>query len=162
MDGPPASARAAQVLATLNRVIAKARKRGMPVIFIQHNGPKGSPLEPGQDGWKLHSALERHESDAVIRKSFSDCFHATTLAATLSRLGAEALWITGYATDFCVASTVNGAAFRGFPVTVIADAHTTKDRPHAKGETLIDHYNWVWSNLGAPAPIRVVPCDELP
>ena len=41
----------AQLLETIGELLAKARAAQVPVIYIQHNGGPGHPLEPGSEGW---------------------------------------------------------------------------------------------------------------
>ncbi|UGA36039.1 hypothetical protein JOS77_15905 [Chromobacterium haemolyticum] len=49
-----------------------------------------------------------------------------------------------------------------YTVTLIADAHTCKPRPGLSAEQVIDHFNWVWSNLDeTPKPLRVREIAEL-
>lgn len=59
----------------------------------------------------------------------------------------DELLITGCATDFCVESTIQSALSKDYNITVVADGHTTGDRPHLKAEQVIEHYNWVWQNM---------------
>ncbi|MCL6263994.1 cysteine hydrolase family protein [Craterilacuibacter sp. RT1T] len=160
--GPPPATRAMSLIAVINAAISLARSRSMPVLFVQHDGPADSPLAPGSDTWQLHGALAREASDTIIHKTAADAFCQTSLKATLDALAVDALWIAGYASDFCVDSTVRSAAMQGYAVTVIADAHAGKDRPHIGGDALIEHCNWVWANLDVPgAPLRVLPLAEL-
>ncbi|MNL42777.1 Isochorismatase family protein [compost metagenome] len=49
--------------------------------------------------------------------------------------------VCGYATEFCVDTTVRRAAGLGMPVTLAADAHTTHDKPHASGARIRAHHN---------------------
>ena len=51
---------------------------------------------------------------------------------------------TGSATDFCVDTTVRAAASRDYEVALIADGHTTRDRPHLEAAAIIQHHNWMW------------------
>lgn len=160
--GPPPATRVMSLLAQLNAAIALARTRAMPVLFVQHDGPAGSLLAPGSDAWQLHGALAREATDTVVHKTAADAFCRTALKATLDEMSVDSLWIAGYASDFCVDSTVRSAAMQGYAVTVVADAHAGKDRPHVGGDALIDHCNWVWANLATPgAPVRVLPLAEL-
>ena len=46
----------------------------------------------------------------------NSAFAGTSLASDLSRLGAERVLITGWATDLCVDATVRSAAKLGFEV----------------------------------------------
>jgi nicotinamidase-related amidase len=70
--------------------------------------------------------------------------------------------VTGCATDFCVDTTVRAAASRDYEVVVVADGHTTRDRPHLDAASIIEHHNWMWENLILPrSQVRVVPTEEL-
>ena len=139
---------AAAVVARINEVTARARKAGVPVIFIQHDGePKGDYPVPFTDGWKLHPDLHVRPGDPVIRKTTCDAFYGTSLESELRSLGTTTLLLMGYATDFCVDSTLRCAASKDFAVIVVADAHTTTDNPVLKASLVREHYNWVWANL---------------
>lgn len=70
------------------------------------------------------------------------------------------LVITGCATDFCVDATVKSALTNDYNLTIIADAHTTADRPHVSAEKLIAHHNWLWSEL-TPTEGRIVVSKSL-
>jgi len=156
LDGDPPAVRSRDVLFCLNLTIAKARLQEMPVIFIQHDGPANSPLAPDTKGWKIHPELARLEMDPVIRKTVGDCFYAPPLHDLLQKLGVKRLWIGGCATDFCVDTAVRTALSHDYAVTVIADGHTCRHRPFANGETVIDHFNWVWSEMSeAPQALCV-------
>jgi nicotinamidase-related amidase len=98
----------------------------------------------------------------VIEKTACDSFLDTSLRQYLDSRGIENLWVGGYASDFCVDTTVRRAASMGYAVTVVADAHTCKDRPYVSGEALVDHLNWLWGHMDVPGnSIRVLPLDEL-
>jgi hypothetical protein len=45
---------------------------------------------------------------------------------------------------------------------VVADEHTTRDRPHLGAEAIIQHHNWMWKNLILPhSRVRVLPADRI-
>ena len=70
--------------------------------------------------------------------------------------------VTGCATDFCVDTTVRAAMSREYEVVVIADGHTTADRPHIEAVSLIRHHNWLWQDLIHPkVRVEVVEADEV-
>jgi nicotinamidase-related amidase len=76
--------------------------------------------------------------------------------------GATRLLVTGCATDFCVDTTIRAAASRDYEVVVVADGHTTADRPHVDARSVMRHHNWVWENLIHPRTrIEVVPTSVL-
>ena len=69
--------------------------------------------------------------------------------------------VCGWATDFCVDSTVRSTVSHGFPTVVASDAHTLSDRPHLAAPAVIRHHNWLWGELIADPPVRVLPAAEL-
>jgi nicotinamidase-related amidase len=132
------------------------------VIFIQHDGFAEEGLAPGSPGWQIHPALIREESDLVIRKTACDAFYRTALAETIKKLGAKQFIATGYATEFCVDTTVRRAASEGFDVVVVSDAHTTKDRPTMAAKEIIAHHNSTLGNLEQPDnPLRLRAASEI-
>lgn len=155
----PRATRGAETLASLNRLIDHARACGHRVVFIQHHEAE---LPRGSEAWQLHPGLQRRPDDPVIEKTACDSFLDTSLRQYLDSEEIEHLWVGGYASDFCVDTTVRRAASLGYAVTVVADAHTCKDRPHASGDTLVAHLNWLWANMDVPGnAIRVLPLAAL-
>jgi hypothetical protein len=51
---------------------------------------------------------------------------------------------------------------RGFQTWAPADGHTLADRPHLTAVKVIEHHNYVWSDLIAPGgPVRIATCEQL-
>ncbi len=151
------------VIQRINLLIEKFRQAKHPIIFIQHDGPKGDALAPDTRGWEILDALDRLPTDLVIRKQACDGFLETSLLESIRALEEQQLIITGCATDFCVDTTVRSAASKNLTVIVAADAHTTADRPHLDAKTIITHHNWSWENLILPEGqmIQVTDTDKL-
>lgn len=150
------------VLARINQVTGSARAARASVIFLQHDGdPKEQWLIPFTDAWRLHPALHVGRDDRVIRKTACDGFYRTELDGYLRSNAVKTLVIAGYATDFCVDTTVRSAASREFNVIVVSDAHTTKDRPVLTAEQIRAHHQWLWSNLICPAGVSLMPAAEV-
>ncbi|MEJ8676055.1 cysteine hydrolase family protein [Chromobacterium amazonense] len=159
VEGELRAARLDSVLDNLNLAIAKARQRGMPVIFVQH---EEDDLPHGSAAWQLHPKLARQDGDLQVFKRYGDSFCETDLAQLLQSHGISKLWIGGAATDFCVDSTLRNAVSRGYQITVIGDAHTTVSAFALSGEQVIDHFNAAWGASSAtPQPLRVLPAAEL-
>ncbi len=88
----------------------------------------------GTDDANLHKDLKLPTAQIIIRKGFhkemdsysafdeADHKTATGLAGYLKQRGIKTLYITGLATDFCVAWTAMDARKAGFDVYVIEDA----------------------------------------
>ena len=138
---------AAAVISRINSVNARARASGVPIFFVQHDGPpEGDWLVPETDEWRLHPDLQRQQTDLVIRKKTSDAFYGTTLEQTLRSRDIQSLILMGYATDFCVDATLRNAASRDFEIWVVSDAHTTNDARTLKAPAIRAHFNWIWGD----------------
>lgn len=146
----------------VNRLATDVRAAGGAVIFIQHDGPPGDPFHPEQPGWQLLPALDVRPEDRIIRKTACDAFLHTELAAFLHETGVERLIITGWATDYCVDTTVRSALARGYRTVAPSDGHTVADRPHLPAEKIIAHHNAIWADFIAPGgPALVCPCADV-
>jgi nicotinamidase-related amidase len=153
---------ASEVIARINSVASKARAAGVPVIFVQNDGPpEGSWLVPNTQGWQLHPDLQRLEGDPIIRKTTGDAFYRSDLERTLRGAGIQELVLTGYATDFCIDSTLRNAASKEFELFVISDAHTTNDAPMLKAHLIRDYFNWVWPDSLSRCGIHVLTADKI-
>ena len=135
------------VIKRINRLSHKFRQDGDKVIFVQHDGTKERYCIPGTDDWEILPSLDMKSSDLIISKTANDSFYRTTLKDELSKSGINELIITGCATDFCVDSTIKSALINDFNIIVIKDGHTTADRPTLKAKQVIEHYNWIWSEM---------------
>jgi nicotinamidase-related amidase len=160
--GESAAFEAEAVIARINEATAKAREAGAPVFFIQHDGEPGSNyVEPFTDGWKLHPSLVVRPGDVIIRKTTCDAFYGTSLESELRARGITTLVLAGYATDFCVDSTLQNAVSKDFHIIVVADAHTTSDNPVLKADLVRQHHNWAWANCISTWGVSVLQTSEL-
>lgn len=146
--GPePTPARSAEVIARINDLSARARQQDVPVIFVQHEAAHGDHFRHGSDAWALDAGLVVADTDILSRKTTPDSFHHTDLADTLTARGVTHLVVCGYATEFCVDTTVRRAAALGYDITLVADAHTTHDKPHADAAAIVAHHNATLPNI---------------
>jgi len=149
------------VIERINALSRRARALNVPVIFIQHERA-GSPLEFGSAGWQLDSRLDVHDADARLRKTTPDSFLGTELQRILSDVGVTHVVVCGYASEFCVDTTVRRAAGLGFDVTLARDAHTTHDKPHLSGAMISAHHNETLSSITSfAAKIRALPAESI-
>ncbi len=135
------------VVKRINMLSAHFRKQNHMVIYIQHDGSKDGFCKPNSQEWEILNTLNIEESDIIVSKIANDSFYKSNLNSILKNNGIEELVITGCATDFCVDATIKSALTNGYKVTVIADGHTTGNRPHLKAEKVIEHYNWMWDEM---------------
>ena len=117
------------------------------MIYIQHDGSRDGFCVPNTKEWEILSSLEIKASDIIMPKTANDSFYGTSLKDDLLKANISELVITGCATDFCVDSTVKSALVNDFNVRLIEDGHTTADRTNIKAKDVIDHYNWIWSEM---------------
>lgn len=136
-----------EVIQNIKILSACFRSNSFPVFYIQHNGMYEDDFKPNTREWEILEEIFPLKEDIVIEKYSNDSFYNSKLEKKLQEMRVDELYITGCATDFCVNSTVQSAYFKGYNVTVVADSHTTGKRPKLSAEDVIDHYNWLWSEL---------------
>jgi nicotinamidase-related amidase len=149
------------VIQRINAVAAFVRAQGGRVVWIRHCGKAGDGFAPHEPGWAFLPGLDRRPADLEVEKTLNDAFAGTSLHDTLQRLALDRVVVAGWATDFCVDTTVRSAVSRDYDVVVVGDAHTLSDRPHLDAPAVIRHHNWVWSDLLTNRSIRVVTAAEL-
>jgi nicotinamidase-related amidase len=138
------------VVANIERIVKKARREGIPVVWVQDSGEE---RVMGSDPWRIVPELTPLDSDPYVDKKYGDSFEDTTLESELSGLGVGRLVVVGAQTDACIRSTLHGAFVRGYDTTLVSDAHTTEDQsswgappPHQ----VIAHTNLYWTYQAAP------------
>ncbi len=139
------------VIARINSLVARARNAGTPVVWVQHQRAEGF-LAHGSDSWQLQPDLHVEAGDTRVYKTTPDSFLRTDLAERLARWGTEALVICGYATEFCVDTTTRRALALGWPVTLVADSHTTHDKSHLSGAQIREHHNVTLPDISSFGP----------
>lgn len=138
-DTEPRPYEADEVIEKINHVTKKARSANIPVIFIQHE--IAGHIEHNSHDWKLQSQLLVKDSDIRIRKTIGDSFLNTDLDEKLKSLDISQLIICGFASEFCVDSTIRRATGLGYIVKIVSDAHTTHDKEHLSAKVIREHHN---------------------
>ncbi len=160
-SGEYAAFEAAQVISRINTVAQLARQNKAPVIYIQHEANDGL-LEYGTEGWQLAAGLQARPDDLFIRKTASDSFHNTNLHSLLKELGTEQLIICGLQSEFCVDTTVRRTLALGYPVTLIADGHSTLDNDVLSAAQISAHHNITLSNLASFGPrVKAILAEQI-
>ena len=160
-DDEPRPYEADAVVDRINTLTERARSMRTPVVFVQHERKSGS-LEFGSESWQLERRLVVKDDDVKLRKTTPDSFLRTELSALLEGWGTEQVVICGYASEFCVDTTTRRAAALGYPVILVADAHTTHDKPHAGALQIRTHHNATLPDIGSFGPeIIAKPAAEV-
>lgn len=138
------------VVANINRLVEKARREDVPVVWVQHSSEE---LEKGSDQWRIVPELSPSVDEPLVAKNYGDSFEDTTLENVLTDLGVGQLFVVGAQTDACIRSTLHGAFVRGYDTTLVSDAHTTEDQTEwgaPPPDQVIAHTNLYWSYQEAP------------
>ncbi|WP_329012043.1 cysteine hydrolase [Micromonospora rifamycinica] len=139
-----------EVVANVGALVERARRGGVPVVWVQHCDAQ---LVPGGDDWRIVPELAPGQDEPRVEKRYGDSFEDTALESVLAGLRVGRLVLAGAQTDVCVRSTLHGAFVRGYDTTLVSDAHTTEDMT-AWGapppEQVVAHTNLYWSHQSAP------------
>ena len=139
-----------EVVANVAGLVERARREGVPVVWVQHSD---EGLTRGSDAWRIVPELTPKDAEPLVEKSYGDSFEDTALESVLAGLGAGRLFVAGAETDACIRSTLHGAFVRGYDAILVSDAHTTGDKT-AWGapppDRIIAHTNLYWSYQTAP------------
>jgi maleamate amidohydrolase len=135
----------ATALASALRVLAAARRAGIPIIFtnvVVQAGPldggvfyrkapatrcfsAGNPLGAWPPG------IEPQPGELVISKQYPSAFFGTSLASTLTANGIDTVILTGITTSGCVRATCVDTMSYGFiPIVVKEGVGDRADGPH--------------------------------
>jgi nicotinamidase-related amidase len=150
------------LVARIATLIERARKRKIPVFFVQHNGPSGHRLERAFPGWQIRQEISPAPGEPIIHKRACDAFFATTLESELSSRKIDRLIVAGCMTEYCVDTTVRRAVTLGYDVTLVADGHLTADSGALTFDQIIAHHNSLLDGFDAGnRSVRVTPLSQL-
>ena len=122
-----------RVVGNVALAVERARAQGVPVIWVQH---ASEDLATGSPGWQWAPELAPAAHELLIHKNYNSSFEHTLLDDELSKLGATHIVLAGCATNWCIRSTAYGALERGYDLTLVKDAHTTKTMELENGTKL--------------------------
>lgn len=108
----------------INYSIDVFRKSENPIIFIQDK-------ETSEAGYDLYEELDIQKKDIRVSKTFCNSFWETDLEEQLHKLEIEFVVICGFAAEYCVYATYNGAMERGFEYTLLQNGVASPSQKHA-------------------------------
>src|SRR5437762_9061566 len=127
----------------LSRLKQRAKKAGVPVIYVNDNFGRWQSdfrrqvqhcLRDSSRGHGIVSLLRPEEDDYFVLKPKHSGFFSTTLETLLRYLGSRKLILTGIAGNFCVLFTANDAYIRDYDLFVPSDctvSNTKKENDSA-------------------------------
>jgi len=152
---------AERLVTPLRALCAKARRAGIPVIYVNDNykiwkGERESVYahctRRGARGRRVSQQLKPTEDDYFILKPRHSAFFATPLLPLLEELKIKRLVLTGIATNLCVLMTAHDASMHRFPIIVLSDC--------CAAETDFDH-NAVLTQLQEYFGVTICRSTEL-
>lgn len=126
------------LIENINRLIAHFRKKGDPIIFVQH---EDEDLKKNTVGWKVDHRIHSDARDKFVVKTTPDAFFETELSNFLQKEAVNAIFIAGLQTDYCIDTTCRSAFGKSWKTTLISDAHSTYDNDFMKAEDIISYHN---------------------
>lgn len=144
-------------------LVERARGAGVPVVWVQDEGD----FAHGSTEWELADGLSRALGEPLVRKVYRDAFADTDLDEVLDGLDVTRLVVAGAQSDYCIRTTTQSAAVRGYDVTLVSDAHTTTDTEwdgvRITAEQLVAHTNRYFSGLRYPGQhFDIAPAADVP
>ena len=117
--------------------VREGNKGVLVVVDVQVDVVKGA-WDASRIVGNVARAVERAraEGEALIHKHFNSSFEQTSLDDELAQLGATHIVLAGCATNWCIRATAYGALERGYDLTLVKDAHTTKTMDLGDGTLL--------------------------
>ncbi|HMQ33996.1 MAG TPA: isochorismatase family cysteine hydrolase [Chloroflexaceae bacterium] len=122
--------RATAMAAALAGLKARARRAGLPCIYVNDNFGRWRSdfrqtaehvLAEGRRGRPVAELLRPDDDDYFVLKPQHSGFYGTALELLLKHLGARALILGGMAANICVLATATDAYMRDFRLYVPAD-----------------------------------------
>ena len=158
---PNESPNARAIVPNINRLSAELRRRGVPVIWVQHeNRPGGSDwdgffgafvadrskaaaaLTAGSDMQKLWPQLETSPGNLRVAKSRYSAFIKNDFEGKLQERGIDTLLIAGTKTNVCCECTARDAMMLDYKVVMLSDctAALSDDEHRATLENMIQQF----------------------
>jgi nicotinamidase-related amidase len=145
----------------LAKLKARARKAGIPVVYVNDNfGRWRSDLRSlvkhclTGKGRAIVDLLRPQEDDYFVIKPKHSGFFSSNLETLLRYLGAEELIITGMAGNYCVLFTANDGYMRDYKLVVPADC-TVSNTAKENRDALCLMRKYLKANTGPSGKIRL-------
>ncbi len=118
----------------INETTELFREAGHPVVFIQDVSAGDGP---GSAGYEVIDELVQKESDYYVSKVQNNSFYETDLDEYLKSKGIKFVVVSGFAAEYCVLFTLNGAEERGYGASLLQHGVAGIDLKQVKQTHLI-------------------------
>lgn len=120
-------------LVQCQKLLARYRDAGRPVIHIQHDAGTGSPYDVNGRIGAIADVVKPRDGEPVVVKNYPSSFEKTNLDDLLKGYGVEDVALVGFMTHVCVNSTARAAFNHGYRATVVGNATATRSLPSPTG-----------------------------
>lgn len=115
------------------KLLARYRDAGRPVIHIQHDAGAGSPYDLNDRIGAIADVVKPRDGEPVVVKNYPSSFEKTNLDELLKGYGVEDVALAGFMTHVCINSTARAAFNHGYRATVVGNATATRSLPSPTG-----------------------------
>lgn len=135
----------------MRSLLEEWRRRGLPVIHIQHVNKENmeSMFYPHAETVHFKEKVRPILGEIIIQKSVNSAFIGTNLEEQLREKGCKSVVIVGLTTNHCVETTTRMAGNLGFSTYLVSDATATFNRKGLDGKeySAEDIHNMTLVNL---------------
>lgn len=145
----------------IEKALAYARKKGMPVVYSGLFFQKGHPeltngktglreaiarlgtFTEGESGSEFYKSVKPIAGEFIVKgRTGSSAFAGSNLDIYLRQNQIETIYLVGYATNVCVESTFREAQDKGYYPVIISDASAAFNRMQQNYvlENIVHHY----------------------
>lgn len=140
-------------ISNLKKLIANARKKGVEVIYVQHDDGPGSGFSLGDVDYQIYDEIAPKPGEKIFTKTVNSSFSNKELCEYLDEIQEDTVVISGLMTNYCIDATIKSAFDRGFKVIVPEGCNTTSDNDYMNAETTYRYYNeMMWPDRFAQCP----------
>lgn len=131
----------------VEKIIAKARKNNIEIIYIRHDDGPQNELTKGIDGFEIYEKFKPSKEEKIFDKKVNSAFKDTGLLEYLTSKKERNIIIVGLQTDYCIDATIKCGFEHGFHMIVPAYLNTTVDNKFMSAEKAYQYYNeFIWNN----------------
>ncbi|MBW6410120.1 cysteine hydrolase family protein [Clostridium weizhouense] len=118
----------------INEAASIFREKGYPVVRVSDIEVDGGP---GSENFEFVDSIVTDENDIIIYKEYNNAFFNTKLHDKLQELGVEFVVISGFAAEYCLLFSYNGAKEMGYGVSLLQNGVAGIDYEEVKKMQLI-------------------------
>lgn len=139
-----------RVLENIKKLILTARDNKKEVLYVRHNGGKGTELENGTYGWQIYDKISPNNNELIFEKQYNSAFHKTDLKEYLDSKNIDTIILVGLQTEYCIDATCKSAFDYDYKIIIPEETNTTFDNDYLSGEKLYKFCNYeIWNKCFA-------------